>query len=149
MKLRLVLLAAIAAVTFARPGNKPELIKLADGQKIFGVIIENECRNEHLVVRVIRRNQKLTVAWEKVAPADAHKLRVRLGFEVEDAHGTLKIIGHWIKNRSGVTFTGLLLNEKSAERDGFFRLKTAGRELKIFLKDVREGPEAVEVDALV
>ncbi len=127
---------------------RPVIVQLQDGSRIVGRLVLEECSDTSLVLREMRTNAKRTIAWEDVLPEMATQLRIQLGFEVAEASGGLRMEGHSIKNRAGITFVGLLTNEGTAEGDGEYVLKTADGERRIRLEDVREGPEAVEVDAL-
>ncbi len=127
---------------------RPIIVQLKDGSRIVGRIVLEECSDQSLVLRQVRTEAKKTIPWEDVLPEAATQLRIQLGFEVAEASGGLRMEGHSIKNRAGIIFVGLLRNEATAEGDGEYVLKTADGERRIRLEDVREGPEAVEVDSL-
>ena len=145
----LPLLFLIAAVTFGNPDTKPIVVRLTNGDRVVGRIVETECTNDILVLRELRGGAKRSIPWGEIKPDVATDLRVKLGFEVAEASTGLRMMGHEIKSRAGVTFTGLLLNEKTARKDGFYHLKTAEQKHKIRISDVIAGPTEVEVDALV
>ncbi|MFQ5845667.1 MAG: hypothetical protein ACE5JG_11840 [Planctomycetota bacterium] len=123
-------------------------IVLGDGSMIVGRVVDDECTDKLLVVVDLRSRRKTSVPWSKVRPDIAHTQRVRLGFEAAETKGELRVAGHRVVNRSGKSFFGKLLNGKTAQQDGVFRLKTADGELRVPVSDVREGPTAVELDAL-
>lgn len=146
MKRHLLLLGLLATVALAQEA-RPRVIHLADGSQIFGVLVTNECTDAVVVIRDRRSGGKRTVAWNQLAAETARQLRIDLGFETADVDETLRIQGHEIRTRAGKVFVGLLRNEKSSLRDGFYLLKTSEREYKIPIRDVPEPPEAVELPA--
>jgi tetratricopeptide (TPR) repeat protein len=145
MKLRLTLLALLAAVTLAQ--DRPQVILLADGSQIFGIVVKDECTDDVIVIRDRRTGGKRTVAWDKLEAKTARRIRIDLGFETADVEDSLRVQGHEIRTRAGKVFLGLLLNEKTSLQDGFYHLKTAERDYKIPVRDVPEPPEAIELTA--
>ncbi len=146
MKRHLLLLALLASVTLAQEA-RPQVLHLADGSKIFGVVVKDECTDALVVIRDRRTGGKRTIAWDQLEAATARRLRIDLGFETADVEDSLRIHGHEIRTRAGKVFTGLLLNEKTSLQDGFYLLKTSERDFKIPIRDVPEPPEAVELSA--
>lgn len=148
------LLACVwAATSFAAPGDeedlsKPQPIYLKSGKRIFGRVVEGECSDAKLVLREIRSNVKRELKWSDLKPEQARKLRVALGFEVDERGTGMTVKGIKIVTRSGATFKGLWLNPKSAAQDGYYRLKRHDGERRINAGDVRSGPTEVELDAL-
>ncbi|MHC4547338.1 MAG: hypothetical protein ACYTEZ_01060 [Planctomycetota bacterium] len=147
MKLRWMLLALLASAAVAQEA-KPQVIDLRDGGKIFGVVLPGECTEESLVIRDRRSGGKRTIAWGQVEAETARKLRIELGYEVAEPGDILRVQGHELTNRAGKVFLGLVLNPETAEKDGFYHLKTSERDYKILFKDVPVPPESVELDAL-
>jgi len=137
--------AAIALVAAAGSG-KPVQLRLKDGSRVVGHVIEKECSDKAVVLRDVRTRRKMTIPWSKVRPDMARKLRIDLGFEVAEAQGGHRIQADRIRNKTGNVFTGLILNPKTAEADGHYKLKTADGILTIRVGDVREQSK-VEVDA--
>jgi len=123
---RLFLAALPLLVAFpvsAQEAPKYIVVELVDGTKVIGRVIENECTDDVLVVRQARGDAKATIRWDQIKERQAHELRVEYGFEVaEAAHGSMMMAGHESRNRAGVTFRGLLLNEKTARSDGVYVL---------------------------
>jgi hypothetical protein len=143
-----LVLLVLAATLRAGPDDIVR-VRLQEGTILAGRIVENECTDEILVVRELAGNAKRRIPWSDIQAAQASELRVKLGFELGDtAQGKMTVDGHMIKNKAGVTFRGLLLNEKTASRDGVFELKTSEGVLKIRASDVIEGPNVVRVDVL-
>lgn len=152
MASRLLLAAIALVVAFPAAADDPPkfiVIELNDGTKVVGRVIENECTDDVLVVRQLRGDAKVTIAWDQIKDRQAHELRVQYGFEVaEAAHGSMLMSGHEIRNKAGVTFRGLLVNEKTARADGAYVLRTSEGERRIPVGDVKTGPEAVELSQL-
>jgi len=143
----LPLLAAFPAA--AQDAPKYVIIELVDGTKVVGRVIENECTDDVLVVRQLKGDAKATIPWEQVKEQQAHELRIEYGFEVaEAAQGSMMMPGHEIRNKAGVTFRGLLVNEKTARADGVYVLKTSEGERRIPISDVKVGPDVIELSQL-
>jgi hypothetical protein len=123
-------------------------VHLSDGSRFAGRIVEEECTDQLLVIRHLRTRAKKSIPWTDVESKQARQLRIQLGFEVAEAKAGMSIQGHEIRNRAGNLFIGMLLNAKSAQREGEYKLKTAEGILRIRIADVREGPTPVQVDAL-
>jgi hypothetical protein len=148
-----LLLAALPLLALlpasAQDAPKYVVIELVDGTKVIGRVVENECTDDFLVVRQLKGDAKVTIRWEQMKERQAHELRVEYGFEVaEAAHGSMTMQGHEIRNKAGVTFKGLLLNEKTARAEGVYVLKTSEGERRIPVADVKSGPEAVDISQL-
>jgi tetratricopeptide (TPR) repeat protein len=148
MRRALCLILALGALTWAAPGDRPVAVELKNGKRIFGRVVESECTDDVLVIREIRSKVKRTVKWSEIKDKVAHKLRVDLGFEVEARESGLKIAGVEITNKAGSTFQGLLVNAKTAQKDGVYILKRADGERRIRATDVRDGPREIMMDAL-
>jgi hypothetical protein len=89
------------------------------------------------------------IPWDQIKEEQARRLRVELGFEVKEAApGALTMTGSEIRNNAGVTFRGLLTNEKTARADGVYILKTSEGERRIPVGDVKSGPDPVELSQL-
>ena len=146
--LLLVILAVTPAPVGAQTGDEVIVLELNSGTKIAGRIATSECTEEALVFWLLRPRAKRTIPWSEIADEQARKLRVALGFEVEEASAGLQITAHRIRNRAGSTFIGLWMNKGKAEREGEFRLKTSDGLRRIPVGDVRDGPTEVQVDAL-
>ena len=146
--LLLVLLASVGA-TLAGPSGDVLVLELKNGTKYAGRIEESQCDDKAIVLWLLRPRRKLVIPWTDVVDAQAHKIRVQLGFEVEEESAGVTVKAHRIKNRAGSTFIGILENAATAEQDGIFVLKTADGTRRIPASDVREGPTEVEVDALM
>jgi len=146
MKLRLTLLVLLGAVTLAQEA-RPEVILLADGSQMFGIIVKDECTDASIVIRDRRTGGKRTLPWEQVDAKTARRIRIDLGIETADVQDSPRVLGVELRNRAGKVFAGLLLNEKTAHQDGFYLLKTAERDYKIPIRDVAEPPEAIELTA--
>ncbi len=143
------LAALIGLVPVATPAEGgPTIIILKSGDKIFGRVLDEECTDQLLVVSDLRTRAKRSIPWDKVKAHIAHKHRVRLGFEAGESKGQMHVAGVKIVNRAGNVFVGVLLNAKSAEQEGFYRLKTADGERKIPTRDVRQGPDPEQVPSL-
>ncbi|MHC4959521.1 MAG: hypothetical protein ACYTGN_14235 [Planctomycetota bacterium] len=142
------LILALAAVAWAAPGDRPVAVELKNGKRIFGRVVESECSDDVLVIREIRSKVKRTVKWSDIKDKAAHKLRVDLGFEVEARESGLRVAGVEITNKAGSTFQGVLLNAKTAQKDGVYVLKRADGERRIRASDVRDGPREIMIDAL-
>jgi len=143
----LILVLAVSAAADDAP--RYVVVQLTDGTKVVGRVIEAECTDEILVVRQVKGDAKAVIPWDQVKEDQAHELRVELGFEVKEAaEGALTMQGHEIRNRAGVTFRGLLVNEKTARADGVFVLKTSEGERRIPAGDVKAGPNPVELSRL-
>jgi len=141
------LVVSLIAVTASSKGSKrPIPVRLKDGSRVVGYIEENSCTNEALVLRDMRTKRKITIPWSKLMPETAHKLRVELGFEVEEARGGHMIKATRIRNKTGNVFTGVILNRATAAADGYYELKKSDGVLRIRISDVRE-ETIVEVDA--
>ncbi|HEX5137749.1 MAG TPA: hypothetical protein VFY93_12295 [Planctomycetota bacterium] len=152
MRARLVLAALPLLVAFpaaAQDAPKYIIVELVDGTKVVGRVIENECTDDVLVVRQLKGDAKTIIPWDQVKEKQAHELRVEYGFEVaEAAQGSMMMSGHEIRNRAGVTFRGLLMNEKTARTEGVYVLKTSEGERRIPVSDVKTGPDAIELSQL-
>jgi len=149
MRMRALLVLLLAAVVIADPGTgKPRVIHLTDGTKVIGRIVEDECTEDVLVLRDIRTRAKRKVPWAEIKPELAQALKVQLGFAVAAAGEADAIPGHRIVNRAGSAFEGLLRNPKTAERDGYYLLKTSDGERRIRLGDVKSGPDPVQLDPM-
>ena len=146
MKLRLTLLVLLAAATLAQEA-RPQVILLADGTKIFGLVVKDECTDGSIVIRDRRTGGKRTLPWDQLEAKTARRIRIDFGFETADIKDSLRVLGVEMRNRAGKVFAGLLLNEKTAHQDGFYLLKTAERDYKIPIRDVVEPPEAIELAA--
>lgn len=146
-----VLLAAVplllALVAWAE--GDPIVVELKDGTRVVGRVIEDECTDDILVVRQVRGDAKAVIPWDRVKEQQAHELRVKHGFDVKEAaQGALTMMGHEIRNNAGVSFRGLLMNEKSARADGVYVLKTSEGERRIPAGDVKSGPDPIELSQL-
>jgi tetratricopeptide (TPR) repeat protein len=143
----LPLLVAFPAI--AEDAPKYIVIDLVDGTKVVGRVVENECTDDVLVVRQLKGDAKATIPWDHIREKQSHELRVEYGFDVaEAAHGSMMMPGHEIRNKAGVTFRGLLVNEKTARADGAYILKTSEGERRIPVADVKSGPTPVELSHL-
>ena len=136
---------ALALVAVAETGKAVQ-VRLTTGARVVGYVVEKECSDDALVLRDMRTRRKITIPWAKIRPDMARKLRIDLGFEVAEAQGGHRITADRIRNKTGNLFTGVILNPKTAQKDGFYELKTADGVLKIRVGDVREQTK-VEVDA--
>jgi hypothetical protein len=149
-----VLLLAALPLLLAGPGAAQEetkyvVVQLRDGTSVVGRVVEEECTDDLLVVRQVRGDAKTVIPWEQVKEQQAHELRVEYGFEVKEAaQGALTMQGHEVRNKAGVSFKGLWLNEKTARADGVFVLKTSEGERRIPAGDVKTGPDPVELSQL-
>lgn len=141
----LVLLLAVAVL---EGRGKPRVVHLRDGTKVIGRIVEDECTEDVLVLRDIRTRAKRQVPWGDIKPELAQTLKVQLGFAVAAAGEASAIPGVRIVNRAGSAFQGKLMNPKTAERDGYYLLKTSDGERRIRLRDVKSGPDQVLLDPL-
>jgi hypothetical protein len=146
MRMRALLVLLFAAVALG--SGRPRVVHLKDGTKVIGRIVEDECTEDVLVLRDIRTRAKRKVPWAEIKPELAQALKVQLGFAVAAAGQAAAIQGVRIVNRAGSTFEGLLMNPKTAQRDGYYLLKTSDGERRIRLRDVRSGPEPIECDIL-
>jgi len=143
-----VLVLAVLAAAPADAGP-PRPIEMADGSRLIGRVLTDDCTDELLVIRTVPQRRKLSIPWDKVKPSLAHELRVQLGFEVPEKNPEEMLVdAHSIRNRAGNLFTGKWVNQDSYKQDGFYLLKTSEGDRRIRLTDVREPPRAVEVDAL-
>jgi len=138
----------LAAAVFAGGPGRPRVVHLKDGTKVIGRIVEDECSEDVLVLRLIRGSAKRKVPWSEIKPELAQALKVQLGFAVAAAGQASAIQGHRILNRAGSIFEGLLTNPKTAQRDGYYVLKTSDGERRIRLGDVKAGPDPVSLDLL-
>ncbi|MHC4973119.1 MAG: hypothetical protein ACYTG3_12380 [Planctomycetota bacterium] len=145
MRTFLVLLLAVAVL---EGRGKPRVVHLRDGTKVIGRIVEDECTEDVLVLRDIRTRAKRKVPWSDIQPELAQTLKVQLGFAVAAAGEASAISGVRIVNQAGSAFQGLLMNPKTAERDGYYLLKTSDGERRIRLGDVKSGPNPVQLDPL-
>jgi len=146
--LLLPLLAAVLLVPAQGATGRPEIVQLKSGTRLVGRIVEDQCSDKQLVLRDIRTRAVHRIPWDRLQPEQAHRLRVLLGFEVEESGaGALEMDGLSIVNRAGNIFKGLLLNAESAKRDGEYRLKTATGVMRIRSSDVRS-LTAVRISAL-
>jgi len=136
---------ALTVVAVAEAG-KPVPVRLKNGSRVVGYVVEKECSDTAIVLRDVRTRRKITIPWNKIRPDMARKLRIDLGFEVAEAKGGHRIEADRIRNKTGNLFTGVILNPKTAQKDGYYELKTADGVLKIRVGDVREQTK-VEVDA--
>jgi tetratricopeptide (TPR) repeat protein len=149
MRMRTLLVLLVAATVLAGPGSgRPRVIHLRDGTKVIGRIVEDECTEDELVLRVIRTRAKRKVPWNDIKPELAQALKVQLGFAVAAMGEATSIQGVRIVNRAGSVFEGLLMNADTAQRDGYYLLKTSDGERRIRLRDVRSGPDPVMLDLL-
>jgi len=143
--LLIVAIASLVALATADAGQLVS-VRMKDGRKVVGRIVEKDCTDAELVLRDIRTKRKITIPWTELDPELARKHRIDLGFEVAEAKGGTMIEADQIRNRTGNLFTGLVLNRDTARKDGHYLLKTADGILTIRLADVRE-EKKVEVDA--
>ena len=150
MRIVLLLTVLVSAAVLASPSDfsKPVIVYLKSGKRIVGYIQENECTDGKLVIRELLSKAKRVINWSEIKNKQAHDLRIKLGFEVEVSKGGLVIQGHEIITKSGALFRGLLLNAKTAQRDGMYILKRFDGDRRIRLEDVREGPTEVTINAL-
>jgi tetratricopeptide (TPR) repeat protein len=149
MRMRTLLVLLLAAAVLAGPGRgRPRVVHLKDGTKVIGRIVEDECTEDVLVLRDIRTRAKRKVPWSDIKPELAQALKVQLGFAVASPGEASAIQGVRIVNRAGSAFQGLLTNAKTAERDGYYLLKTSDGERRIRLRDVKSGPDPVQLDPL-
>ncbi|MHC4729825.1 MAG: hypothetical protein ACYS6Z_04415, partial [Planctomycetota bacterium] len=123
MKLRLTLLVLLGAVTLAQEA-RPQVILLADGSQMFGIVVKDECTDASIVIRDRRTGGKRTLPWDQVDAKTARRIRIDLGLETADVQDSPRVLGVEMRNRAGKVFAGLLLNEKTAHQDGFYLLKT-------------------------
>jgi len=149
-----VLLAALALVLVVRGTSGQEepkyiVIELKDGTRVVGRVVGEECTDDILVVRQLRGDAKAVIPWDQVNDVQAHEIRVEHGFEVKEAaQGALTMAGSEIRNNAGVSFRGLLMNQKTARADGVYILKTSEGERRIPVGDVKSGPDPVELSQL-
>ncbi|MHC4135275.1 MAG: hypothetical protein ACYS0K_09845 [Planctomycetota bacterium] len=149
MRKRALVVLLFAAAVLAGPGRgRPRVVHLKDGTKVIGRIVEDECTEDVLVLRDIRTRAKRKVPWADIKPELAQALKVQLGFAVAAPGEAAAIQGARIINRAGSVFQGLLMNAKTAERDGYYLLKTSDGERRIRLGDVKSGPDPVALDPL-
>jgi tetratricopeptide (TPR) repeat protein len=149
IRMRALLVLLVAAAVLAGPGSgRPRVIHLKDGTKVIGRIVEDECTEDVLVLRDIRTRAKRKVPWAEIKPELAQALKVQLGFAVAAPGEAGAIQGHRIVNRAGSSFQGLLMNAKTAQRDGYYVLKTSDGERRIRLGDVKSGPTPTELDPM-
>lgn len=147
LTMRFLLVLLLGAFVLAAPGELRRF-KLSNGKRLAGRVIESECSDEVLVLRDLRTKKKVTLPWSELDEAQAHDLRVELGFEVAEAAADARLMtAHKIVNKVGITFVGKWMNPKTYKRDGMYVLKTSEGPRKISLRDVREGPTEVKVDA--
>jgi hypothetical protein len=146
MRMRALLVLLFAAVALG--SGRPRVVHLKDGTKVIGRIVENECTEDVLVLRDIRTRAKRKIPWGDIKPELAQALKVQLGFAVAAAGEAAAIQGVRIVNRAGSAFEGLLMNPKTAERDGYYLLKTSDGERRIRLRDVKSGPDPIQLDPL-
>jgi len=153
--LRLPALAVLGALVLAvlapapAEAGPPRPIEMADGSRLIGRVLADDCTDELLVIRTVPQRRKLSIPWDKVKPSLAHELRVQLGFEVPEKNPEEMLVdAHSIRNRAGNLFTGKWVNEDSYKQDGYYLLKTSEGDRRIRLSDVREPPTPLEVDAL-
>ena len=77
---RLIVLAAIVALSLvADAAGKPVQLRLKNGSRVVGYVVEKECSNDAVVLRDMRTRRKITIPWTKVRPDMARKLRIDLG----------------------------------------------------------------------
>ena len=150
MRLPLLLAVLLSAAALAAPEDfsKPQVVRLKSNKRVAGYVLQSECTNEKLVIRDMRSKARREIAWADIKPDEAHELRVKLGFEVEEKKGGLMITGVEIVTKAGAKFVGLLTNAKTAQADGMYILKRADGQRRIRVADVRSGPTEVQVSAL-
>jgi hypothetical protein len=141
-------LTLLAGLALAEPTDEVVVLELKSGTKLPGRVATSECTEDALVIWLLRPRAKRTIPWSEINDEQARKLRIALGFEVEEASAGLQVTAHRIRNRAGSTFIGLWLNKDKAEREGEYKLKTSDGMRRIPIGDVRDGPTEVQVDAL-
>jgi len=151
MRTILLLLAfavSISVLAPAQAAGKTVSLRLQNGSKVVGKLIEAECTDKVIVLRDVRTRRKMTIPWGKLRPDFARKLRIDLGFEVAEAKGGHMLEADQLRNRTGNVFTGMILNRGTAAKDGHYKLKTADGILTIRVGDVRD-IKKVQVDARI